>query len=168
MDYENDLKRLENIEMLRNMIDKSKTAMLTTFSLGNGFHSRPMGTAQLDVDGNLWFFTKEFSAKVAEISHENKVSVTYSNGSTSVYISLNGTAQIVEDRVKMQELWDPFVQAFFPDGVEDPELALLKIDLTDAEYWDNSAGKLAVVFKMIKSAITGKKYEEGEHDKITL
>jgi general stress protein 26 len=169
MDYEKDLKKLENIALLRDMIDKSKTAMLTTFSLDNGFHSRPMGTAQLDTDGSLWFFTNEFSSKVTEISHESKVSVTYANGSAETYISINGTAQVIENnRAKMLELWDPYIQSFFPDGVDDPSLALLKIDISDAEYWDNSAGKLAVVFKMLKAAITGEKYQEGEHDKIEL
>jgi general stress protein 26 len=168
MDYQTDLKKLENIEHLRGMIDKSKTAMLTTFTIDSGFHSRPMATAQLDVDGALWFFTNEFSSKVAEISHDNKVSVTYSNTSTSTYISMNGTAQVVDDRVKMHELWDPFVEAFFKDGVEDPKLTLLRVDITDAEYWDSSAGTLSLAFKWLKSVIAGTKFEPGEHDKVDL
>ncbi|MBS7563299.1 pyridoxamine 5'-phosphate oxidase family protein [Mucilaginibacter sp. Bleaf8] len=168
MDYENDLKKLENIEKLRGMIDKSKTAMLTTFTTDGGFHSRPMGTAQLDVDGSLWFFTKEFTPKVAEISIDNKVNVTYSNASASTYISINGVAQIVDNRIKMKELWDPFIQSFFPEGLDDMNLTLLRVDVSDAEYWDNSAGTVAIVFKWIQSQITGKKFEEGEHDKVEL
>jgi general stress protein 26 len=168
MDYENDLKKLENIERLRGMIDKSKTAMFTTFTMDNGFHSRPMATAQLDVEGGLWFFTNEFSSKVAEISHDNKVNITYSNASTSTYISINGNAQIMDNRAKMQELWDPFVEAFFKDGLEDPNLTLLRVDIDDAEYWDNSAGKLALAFKWLKSVVTGTKFEPGEHDKVDL
>jgi general stress protein 26 len=168
MDYEKDLQRLENIEKLRGMIDKSKTAMLTTYTLDGGFHSRPMGTAQLDVDGSLWFFTKEFTSKVAEVSHENKVNVTYSNAGANTYISLNGKAQLVDNRAKMQDLWDPYIQSFFPEGLEDMNLTLLRVDVTDAEYWDNSAGTLAVVFKWIQSKITGKDFEEGEHDKVQL
>ncbi|WP_345955928.1 pyridoxamine 5'-phosphate oxidase family protein [Mucilaginibacter sp. PAMB04168] len=168
MDYQKDLKKLEDIEHLRGMIDKSKTAMLTTFTINNGFHSRPMATAQLDVEGSLWFFTNEFSSKVAEISHDNKVNVTYSNGSATTYITINGVAQVVDDRVKMQELWDPFVEAFFKDGLEDPNLALLRVNITDAEYWDNSAGAVSIAFKWIKSVITGSKFEPGEHDKVDL
>ncbi|QJD98042.1 pyridoxamine 5'-phosphate oxidase family protein [Mucilaginibacter robiniae] len=168
MDYEKDMKKLENIDMLRTMIDKSKTGMLTTFTATNGFHSRPMGTAQLDVDGSLWFFTNEFSPKVAEISQDNKVNVTYTNSGASTYISINGIASVVDNRVKMQELWDPYIQAFFPNGLEDPTLTLLKVDVSDVEYWDNSAGPLAVAFKWIQAKITGKKYEEGEHNKMSL
>jgi general stress protein 26 len=116
----------------------------------------------------LWFFTNEFSSKVAEISHDNKVNVTYSNASASTYISINGNAQIIDNRAKMQELWDPFVEAFFKDGLEDPNLTLLRVDIDDAEYWDNSAGKLALAFKWLKSVVTGTKFEPGEHDKVDL
>ena len=168
MNYQNDLKRLEDIEHLRGMIDKSKTGMLTTFTIDNGFHSRPMATAQLDVEGSLWFFTNEFSSKVDEISHDNKVNVTYSNSSATTYITINGIAYVVDDRVKMQELWDPFVEAFFKDGLEDPKLTLLRVDITDAEYWDNSAGAIGIAFKWIKSVITGTKFEPGEHNKVDL
>jgi general stress protein 26 len=168
MDYQNDLKKLENIEMLRGMIDKSKTAMLTTFTVDNGFHSRPMATAQVDVEGALWFFTNEFSSKVAEVSHDNKVNVTYTNASANTYISINGTATIVDDRGRMQELWDPFIEAFFKDGIDDPKLTLLRVDMNDAEYWDSSAGALGLAFKWLKSVIAGTKFEPGEHDKVDL
>jgi len=168
MDYQHDLKKLEDIEKLRGLIDKSKTAMLTTFALNDGFHSRPMATAQLDVEGSLWFFTNEFSPKVAEISYKNKVSITYSNASVDTFISLNGTAYLVDDQAKKQELWNPFIEAFFKDGVEDPKLILLRVDITDAEYWDNSAGALGLAFKWIKSVITGAKFEPGEHEKVDL
>jgi len=168
MDYQHDLKKLEDIEKLRGLIDKSKTAMLTTFGLDNGFHSRPMATAQLDVEGSIWFFTNEFSPKVAEISHENKVNITYANASANTFISVNGNAHLVDDRAKMQELWDPFIEAFFKDGIEDPKLILLRVDITDAEYWDNSAGALGLAFKWIKSVITGAKFEPGEHEKVDL
>lgn len=168
MNYEKDLQKLEDIELLRNMIDKSKTAMLTTFTFDKGFHSRPMGTAQLDVEGNLWFFTNEFSSKVAEISHDNQVNVTYANNSATTYISINGKAQVIDNKAKAAELWNPFVEAFFPDGVDDPSLTLLKVDIADAEYWDNSAGPLGLAFKWIKSKITGTKFEPGEHDTLNL
>lgn len=168
MEYEDELKRLENIEKLRGMIDKIKSAMLTTYEVTGGYHSRPMGTAQVDVDGNIWFFTNEFSSKVAEISADNKVSLTYSDIANNVFISITGVAYIVDDHAKMKELWNPYVEAFFPDGIDDPKLALLRIDSEAAEYWDSSASKVAIIFKMLKSALTGKKFEPGEHDKVDL
>lgn len=168
MEYEKELKRLEDIDYLRGKIDGIRTGMLTTYSLTEGFHSRPMGTAQLDPQGNLWFFTNELSTKVAEISHENKVSVTYSDTKDNVYLSLNGIAETVDDKLKMQELWNPFVGVYFPKGLDDPKLTLLKVDLTSAEYWDSSEGKIVVLFKLALAKITGKKPDLGKHDEVEL
>ncbi|UEG51523.1 pyridoxamine 5'-phosphate oxidase family protein [Mucilaginibacter daejeonensis] len=168
MNFEKDLKKLQDTDHLRGLIDKANTAMLTTFTLDGGFHSRPMATAQLDVDGNLWFFTNEFSSKVAEISHENKVNITYSNSTNNTFISVNGSAAIVDDRTRMKELWSPAVEVFFKDGIDDPALTLLKVNITDAEYWDNSAGTIGLAFKWLKSVITGDKFEPGEHEKVEL
>jgi general stress protein 26 len=168
MEYEKELKRLEDIEYLRGKIDHIRTAMLTTYSLTDSFRSRPMGTAQLDAQGNLWFFTNELSTKVAEISHENKVHITYADSKDNVYLSLDGIAETVDDKVKMQELWNPFVKVYFPKGLDDPKLTLLKVHLTGAEYWDSSEGKLVVLFKIALAKITGGKPDLGKHDAVKL
>lgn len=168
MEYEDELKKLENIEKFRGMIDNIKTAMLTTYDETDGFHSRPMGTAQFDVDGNIWFFTNEFSPKVQEISVENTVSVTYADVANNIYLSITGSANTVDDRQKMKQLWNPYVEIFFPDGIDDPKLTLLKVEAHRGEYWDSSAGIVAVTFKKLIAAVTGKKFEAGEHDKVDL
>ncbi|QQL51425.1 pyridoxamine 5'-phosphate oxidase family protein [Mucilaginibacter ginkgonis] len=168
MEFEDELKRLENIEKLRKLVDSIRTGMLTTYNAAEGFHSRPMGTAQVDVDGNFWFFTNEFSPKVQEISVDNTVSITYSDIAQNIYVSLTGVATTVDDRAKMKELWNPYVEIFFPDGIDDPKLTLLKVEAQNAEYWDSSAGIIAITFKKLAAAVTGKKYVEGEHDKLAL
>ncbi len=168
MEYEDELKRLENIEKLRGMIDDIKTAMLTTYDENGGFHSRPMGTALFDPEGDIWFFTNEFSPKVQEISAEHKVSLTYSDTANNVYISINGLATTVDDRAKMHQLWNPYVEIFFPDGINDPKLTLFKVAAQHGEYWDGSAGVIAVTFKKLVAAVTGKKYEPGEHKELDL
>lgn len=168
MEYQDELKRLENIEKLRGMIDKIRTAMLTTYSLTEGFHSRPMGTAQVDVDGGIWFFTNEFSPKIQEISVENTVSLSYADTANNVYISINGVASIVDNREKMKELWNPYIEAFFKDGIDDPALTLLRVEMHHAEYWDSSASKIALIFKLLKAAVTGEKYTPDEHKELDL
>jgi general stress protein 26 len=168
MEYEYELKRLESIERLRGMIDKIKTAMFTTYSPTEGFHSRPMGTAQLDVDGNLWFFTNEFSTKMAEISAENKVLVTYADTERNSYISITGHVYVSDDKEKIKELWSPLLSFFFPLGVDDPKLALIRVDTEHAEYWDTSTSQLVIVFKRVKAALKGEKYERDEHNEVDL
>jgi len=160
--------KTESLKYFRDKINEVKTAMLTTYAAGKGFNSRPMGTADVDEDGNIWFFTNEHSPKASEISVENTVSLTYSDPKNHTYLSIIAEASLVDDKAKMKELWNPFVKAFFPDGLDDPKLTLLKIEPTDAEYWDANSSSMVVLFNMLKAAVTGKKLDEGKHGKIDL
>jgi general stress protein 26 len=158
----------ESLKYFRDEINEVKTAMLTTYNAGRGFSSRPMGTADVDDEGNIWFFTNEHSEKASEISVENTISLTYSDPKNHTYLSIIGEAELVDDKAKMKELWNPFIKAFFPEGLDDPELMLLKITPTDAEYWDSDSSSMVVLFNMLKAAVTGKRYDEGRHGKIDL
>ena len=153
----------ESLKYFQDEINEVKTAMLTTYNAGKGFSSRPMGTADVDAEGNIWFFTNENSEKASEISVENTISLTYSDPKNHTYLSIIGEAELVDDKAKMKALWNPFVQAFFPAGLDDPKLTLLKITPTDAEYWDSSSSSMVVLFNMLKAVVTGKRSDEGKH-----
>ncbi|OOQ62098.1 pyridoxamine 5'-phosphate oxidase family protein [Mucilaginibacter pedocola] len=158
----------ESLKFFRDEINEVKTAMLTTYTADKGFSSRPMGTAEVDEQGDIWFFTSEHSEKASDISVENTVSLTYSDPKNHTYLSIMGEAELVNDKAKMQQLWNPFVKAFFPEGLEDPKLTLLKITPTDAEYWDGNSSSMVVLFNVLKAAVTGKKYDAGRHGKIAF
>ncbi|MEX8548339.1 MAG: pyridoxamine 5'-phosphate oxidase family protein [Mucilaginibacter sp.] len=160
--------KADQLKFLKDKIEDVRIAMLVTVNQNHEIHARPMGTADVDAQGNIWFFTNEYSSKVDEVSHENKVVVTYSNPNNNTYLSIKGTASLVDDREKMKQLWNPIIKAFFPDGLDDPKLTLLKIDTQEAEYWDSNSSKMVVGFQMLKAAITGEKYDQGDHGKIQL
>ncbi len=161
-------KKEEHVHFLKQRVDNIRTAMLTTFTKARGFHCRPMGTAEIDENGDIWFFTNEYSAKAKEISADNKVNVTYADSGTITYLSIKGRAHLIDDKEKMKALWSPYIQAFFPDGLGDPKLILLKVETSDMEYWDSSTSKIVVLFNMLKANLLGKQYDEGEHGKIKL
>ena len=158
----------QHVHFLQQKVDNIRTAMLTTFAPSKGFHCRPMGTAEIDANGDIWFFTNEYSAKAEEISVDNKVNVTYSDSGTNTYLSIKGMALLIDDKEKMKQLWNPFIQAFFPDGLNDPKLILLKVETSDMEYWDSNSSKIVVLFNMLKANLLGKQYDEGEHGKVKL
>jgi hypothetical protein len=64
----------------------------------------------------------------------------------------------------MEELWNPMYKAWFPKGLEDPEIALLKIHVTEAEYWDPPNGKMVQLAGFVKAVATGKPYKAGEDE----
>jgi general stress protein 26 len=125
-----------NIRKLATMIRGIKVAMLTTMAPDRTLRSRPMASQEADFDGTLWFFTQASSEKTSEIRQNPHVNASYVSTKEHHYVSLTGHATVVEDREKMQELWSPVYRAWFPQGLDDPELALMRVDVEQGEYWD--------------------------------
>ncbi|MDQ1088232.1 MULTISPECIES: pyridoxamine 5'-phosphate oxidase family protein [unclassified Siphonobacter] len=163
-----ELSQSEQIALLKDKIKEVKVAMLTTFNDEEGLRSRPMATTEMEEDGTLWFFTKEHSRKTDEVEQDHRVSVSYADPNSNTYVSVQGRAKVVTDKAKLEELYSPVLKAWFPDGIDDPELALLKVNVEEAEFWDSSSNKLVNGFRMLKAAITGTKFESGQHGTVTL
>ena len=157
----------DNYKKLKELVGEVKIAMLCT-SQGRHIRSRPMVTAQFDDQGDIWFFTNEHSGKADELASDQQVCLAYSSPSKNTYISISGTGTIINDWTKMKELYNPAINAWFPKGLDDPNLALLKVNPVQAEYWDSSSSKMVTLFEMAKAIVTGEHYNEGQHGKIEL
>ncbi len=157
-----------NIEKLKELIKDINIAMLTTVNSDGSLCSRPMATQKTEFNGEIWFFTSDRSAKVDEIVHEQQVNVSYSNPDKQEYVSVSGHAELVRDRQKIEELWNPILKAWFPDGKEQADLALLKINVDKAEYWDSPSSAVVSLIGFVKAIATGKPYEGGEHEKLSI
>ncbi len=145
-----------------------KVAMLTTLEQDGSLRSRPMYTQQVEDAEALWFFTNEDSGKIREITGHQEVNLAYSDPDSSLFVSVSGRASVVDDREKAKELWNPMNEAFFPEGVDDPDLVLLRVDPYQAEYWDAPGSKLRQLFGFVKAAATGEQYDQGENRKVDL
>ncbi len=97
--------------------------MFTTMTADGRHVSRPMGLQQIEFDGDLWFFAEEGSPKIAEIIANPQVNVSFST-KKDAWVSISGAAEAVHDRAKAEELWNPFLRGWFPDGVDTPGLTL--------------------------------------------
>ena len=89
------------------------------------------------------------------------------SGSSS-WVSLTGHAVVVDDLAKKQQLWNAVVEAWFPDGPDDPDVVLLRVEASSAEYWDTPGGRLASAFSLAKAKVTGKPYSGGENETVRL
>lgn len=157
----------EKIGKLRELIKDIDIAMLTTLDAEGSLRSRPMGTQKTEFDGDLWFFTSMDTGMVSEILRDNRVNVSYAASGKDKYVSVSGRALLLNDRAKMEELWSPVYKAYFPDGLDDPNLRLLKIDVEKAEYWEMSGGLIATVIAFAKG-LAGQDPDVGENEKLRL
>lgn len=159
----------EKVTKLRELVKEIDFCMLTTIADNGSLHSRPMSAnGEIDPNGDLWFFTYADSGKVTEIDRVEQVNVSFSSPDKQRYVSMSGTAQTVRDRAKMQELWKPELKAWFPQELDEPEIALIKVTTEMAEYWDAPAGWVAKTIGFVKAATTGKPADSGENEKLNL
>lgn len=153
-----------DIERLVELTQDSRFCMLTTVDTDGTLISRPMARQEVDLSVELWFIATRDSRKVGHIQADPTVAVTVSSDTS--WVSLAGQAEVVDDLEKLRELWNTFAEAWIPDGPEDPNAILIRVDVESAEYWDNPGGRVATVISLVKSKITGQPYDGGDHAKI--
>jgi general stress protein 26 len=159
--------RPDSIAKLRDLTDGIDVAMLTTIGYGVRLQSRPMMTQQVTGDGEIWFFTRAESAKTHDLDAHPDVNVAYADSGRQRYVSVAGRARLVRSREKARELWNPAYRAWFPDGLDDPDLALIAVAIESAEYWDSGSSTMVHLAGFVKGLVTGQRYTPGEHGHIT-
>ena len=132
--------RTPELTRLAELIASSEVAMLTTETEGR-LHSRPLRTLQMDAEGALWFITSISSEKIAELDEHRRACLSYARPARESYVSVSGVTQVLRDIRKARELWATSLVQWLEDGVEDPELVLLKVTVERAEYWDADRGQ---------------------------
>ena len=159
----------DNVQKIAALIKEIDFGMLTTVDAEGRLNSRPMSTnKKAEFDGDIWFFTYGESPKVHQIETKPYVNVAFSDPKTQTYVSLSGRAELVRDKAKIEELWEPALQAWFPQGVDEPDIALLKINADQAEYWDTPSSPIAHLASLAKVAVTGRPAQPGENEKVSL
>ena len=158
-------------ELLWKLIRNIKFAMFTTRD-GNGhLHSRPMTTQNqgIEADEGLWFFMSKSGDPVKELKADPIVNLVYADPSEDTYVSVSGTAAMLEDGAKKKQLWSKLAEAWFPGGPTDPDLALVQVQILQANYWDVKESKLVQLYEMAKAAVTGKPpVDLGEHGEVRM
>jgi general stress protein 26 len=59
-------------------------------------------------------------------------------------------------------------KAWFPKGEDDPEIAVLRVDVREGEFWQASSSKLLMMAKYAAAAVTGGQVAVGESGHVTV
>ena len=156
----------EDLIRLAEAIKDIKFTMFSTIGEDGNIFSRPMATQKIEVknfDGKIWFFTDINSPKVFSIANDQHVNLAYASSGEQKYISVCGTARTSSDKIKMKELWTPAMKAWFSEGIDDPNISLICVDVESAELWDSPPSKVVQLVGMAKAIATGKRYESEKH-----
>lgn len=138
---------------LWNTVNEINIGMFTTTDRRGCLTSRPMITQQIDADGVMWFFTSLQSRLREDLVRKPHANISFCDTKEFLYISLSGVASQVRDRSCYFRLWNPMARAWFPRGMNDPQLVLVRFSVTVAEYWDADASNMVELKNAESTAI---------------
>ena len=156
----------ESRQKIWEMIKDIRIALMVTTDDDGRLRSRPMAVHQTSYDGHLWFFTKVTSSKIEQIEGNPDLLLAYSDPDRQNYVSVTGKAEVIRDRELIRGMWSEMLRIWFPKGQDDPELALIKVTMQDAEYWDSPSSAMVLAFGYLKSRITGESPDPGTHGRV--
>ena len=165
---ESPAERHAHIEKLADLIDDIRVCMLTTVDTDGKPWSRPMAVQEVRFGGDLWFFTRDDSEKIEHIERNRKVGVAFAHPGRQDYVTMAGTAIVVKDKRKAEELWSEPARTWFPDGPDSPHLRLIKVEVERAEYWDSPSNPAVYVLGYLKARVTGEAADFSDNAKIDL
>ncbi|WP_460772602.1 pyridoxamine 5'-phosphate oxidase family protein [Microbacterium sp. GXF7504] len=152
----------ENRETLVRLMKDFRFAMLATVAPDGSLVAHPLTVQDAEFDGDLWFVLSTRSTTAQNLARDRQANVSLS--SNTAWVSLSGEASFVEDRAKLEEVWSPVLEAWFPDGIDDPSVGLLKFTADGAEYWHSPGG---VVVRAV-ALLRGKPSAGSENETVDL
>jgi general stress protein 26 len=157
-----------HVEKLKELASKCRVCMLGTFEESRVVF-RPMAHVDIDHLGNFWFFVSVDSLKATQVNANPNVYLNYSCEADSTFLSIEGVASISNiNKDRMKELFDPFIHAWFPKGLKDPQLGLLVVHPLEIDYWQHDESKVLTYNKMLSTTAAGSKELAAEHGKILM
>lgn len=146
----------EAIIKLKSLINDITTCLFCTdLKTDDGATCRPMAVIKVCDQGNIWFFSEKNSDKNKAIANDKNVQLFFSHPAKSSYLLVNGEAEIILDKTKIEELWTPLAKVWFKEGKDDPTISIIKVKPTTAYYWDTDGNRMINFLKMITSVVTG-------------
>jgi general stress protein 26 len=161
---ENDGKHLD---FIWKTIEDMQVGMLTT-RCGAGMRGRPMSAIPRREENVIWFLSDAQTHKEKEVRDDPKSCVLFADPSRHTYVSLSGEVEVSRDRELIRSLWNVAVDAYWPQGPDDPQIVLLGFRPEEAEYWDAPSNPLVLAVKFVQAKLTGERPDLGANARVVL
>ncbi|MFT5589037.1 MAG: general stress protein 26 [Bradyrhizobium sp.] len=146
-------------------ISAIQVALLITHGADSLIQARPLTTQATSYDGAIWFFSVTNSDAAADICQNPAVLLCYGDAITQRFIASSGVASLSQNRPLMEQLWNPAFAAVFPQGLDDPLLTLLRIDIRQIDLRDADVPNANLMWRMPGTAtgINTKNFADNSH-----
>lgn len=119
-------------------------AILSTHTEGGQIANRPMSNnGDVAYDGDSYYFTFEEALTVRDIERDPNVALGFAGKSgifttSGLYIAVEGHAELIRDKQAFEAHWTPDLDEWFENGVDSPNLVLIKVHAKRIKYWDGT------------------------------
>jgi general stress protein 26 len=164
-----DLQGPEAVKKIKEMVEQSENCFFCSAVVtGESNGDRPMNVRKVDDEGNLWFLSAKDSRKNQELSIDPSVRLYFQGSKHADFMQLNGVASISTDREKIRDLWTPIAKTWFTEGVDDPNITVIKVTPSQGYYWDTKHGLAVAGIKMLVGAVLKKTMDDGIQGKLDV
>jgi len=131
-----DLTGREAIPQIASLINQIDICLFATRGDDGQLHSRPMSNnGQVEWDGQSWFFAPTDGRLVAELRADPAAVAAYRAEEGFAFVSVSGRTTIETDPELKRRYWLDDLEHWFPDGPSDPNVALIRLDAEEAQWW---------------------------------
>jgi len=127
---------------LSGLIQGIDLVILTTVRPDGSLHSSPMVSHGVEANGVFWLLASDHSDKVEAVRTTQHVNLAFCDPAKQRYVSISGFCELIRDRNRAHAMWKTDYSSWFPGGVDDPNLILLRIVAQQAEYWDAAQARM--------------------------
>jgi prepilin-type processing-associated H-X9-DG protein len=149
-----------DLDALRTRVAKVRTVMLTTVDERGTLSSRPLTVQHVAESGDVLFVVERAADWVS--ASVDAANVAFVDGSTT-WISVAGRAVIDDDTRLLDDLWDPALDAFFPDGRA--SAVVLRVQSDRWEYW-TAPNKLVQLVEIAKAKVGDDRPDLGDSGRV--
>jgi general stress protein 26 len=130
--------------------------------------ARPMTVQNVDDEGNLWFLLANDSNAYHELQEEPLAQLFFQGSKYSDYLNVYGLVRLSQDKEKIKEFWTPELKTWFTEGEDDPRIAVVEVEPTEAHYWDNKHGNAIAFIKRLAGSVMGKTLDDSVEGKLEV
>lgn len=132
-----------NNQEVIDILNKIDICLMSSYKDDRQIHTRPMAVVRKkdSPEPCLYFYIRNSSQVEKEIKGKRDVYLSYMDSNTHLYVSFKGQGEIKHDEDLKRELWSPKLKSWFPEGLDDPELGLVEVKLSEAYIWDKTTGR---------------------------
>ena len=135
------------------LIDKIDICMMTTRD-AKALRARPM-LAKIDrATHEFRFLTRLSTHKVDELAANPDVNLAFTSAEAGDYVSVSGQAYLTQDRHLIDQIWSSEAQSYFGCDRDDPDLGVIRVVPSQAEYWD-AGSTLRQTWNLFKAKLGG-------------